>query len=104
MNLFRFGVSFFLFFSFFFLPGIWWLVILLAVSLALPFYFEGILFALWYDLLYGPFTSTVATTSHLANKTMMDFSLFLLIGLVLLTSLLFRDWFRVARASDRYLS
>jgi hypothetical protein len=82
---------------FFYAPGLWWLVLLSGATLFFPFYIEGLLFALWYDLLYGPLGKGAMTGFGL------DFSVFFLIGLLLLLSLFFRDRFSVGRAQDRYL-
>jgi hypothetical protein len=103
MILLRLVASFFLFGTFFFLPGMWWIIILLVFSLSIPFYIEGLFFALWYDLLYGPLGLVPVALGHLASQTRTDFFLFLITGLALLLSLFLRDRFSVKRAHEHYL-
>lgn len=98
MNIFRPLAGLFIFFSFFFLPGFWWIVLLLIFSLVVPFYFEGLFFALWYDLFYGPLSGL----SFFSGRR-TDFFLFAAVGLVIILSLLFRDRFSAGRARKNYL-
>ena len=103
MSFLRLAASIFFFGAFFFLPEIWWIIFLLVFSLAIPFYVEGLFFALWHDLLYGPLGSVPVAANHLANQTRIDFFLFLIVGFILIVSLLLRDRFSVKRAKERYL-